>query len=219
MKIYIQASAKNYSDKWVIVDKETRDNTENQLFIGPQKSGKFYYPSFTSTGRRNYDRAKLFNSKEEAQAYIEKQNKEKKLFISLDHTVGRDRSLNFTERDRNIEILPYAEAMNIIGDPEKNYKDYKQKQADDRKKSSEAYRERYKKEHADDNTKNPGKYKVRFWYANSWLGAETFTVDAESINDAFKKAKDKALRQDPYRNSSGYDERMIFNKNEIRKID
>ena len=218
MKLYVKAATDN-SDKWVIVNKEVdkhRPDDMNQLFIGPQKYNDWYSPSFTSTRRRNYDRAKLFNSKEEAEAYIEKQNKEKELFITID--LGFGPNARSTKRPMNIEILPYSDAIAAIGDPEQNYKNYKQKQADDRKKSNAAYRERYKKEHANDNVKDPGKYKVRFWYSNSWLGEETFTVDAESINDAFKKAKAKALRQDPYRDTQGYDQKMTFNKNEIWKI-
>lgn len=217
MKVYIKLSS-DKSDKWVIVNKEMfygKPATCNgQLFIAPQKYSHFYTPSWTSTGRRNYDRAKLFNSKEEAEAYVEKQNKEKKLFITPE--LNRDGSS--TERDIKIEIMPYSEAMGAIGDPEQNYKDYKQKQADNKK----AYRERHKgaeKARREKNkAKDPGRYKVWFYYANSWLGAESFIVDAESIDDAFKKAKAKALRQDEYRDTQGYDERMIFNKNNISKI-
>lgn len=210
MKVYIKSSS-DKSGKWVIVDKDEggkyQDNPYyNQLFIAPQKYESWYHPTYTSIGRRNYDRAKLFNSKEEAQAYIDKQNKEKELFVNMKG-----------EADA-IAILPYEEAMANIGDPEQNYKDYKQKQVDDRK----AYRERHKgveKARREKNkAKDPGRYKVWFYYANSWLGAESFIVDAESIDDAFKKAKAKALRQDEYRDTQGYDERMIFNKNNISKI-
>lgn len=215
MKIYVKSSTDN-SEKWVIVCKETKHDT-NQLFIAPQKYSHFYLPTWTSTGRRNYDRAKLFKSKEEALAYVEKQNKEKKLFTTLEQDFSK-KGIHQNERPTNIEVMPYSEAMEVIGDPEQNYNDYKQKQAEDKKKQSEAYRKRYKEEHANDSAKDPGKYKVWFYYANSWLGGESFTVDAESINDAFKKAKEKALQQDPYRTSSGYDERMIFNKNNIKKI-
>ena len=215
MKIYVKSSTDN-SEKWVIVCKETKRDT-NQLFIAPQKYSHFYLPTWTSTGRRNYDRAKLFKSKEEALAYVEKQNKEKKLFTTLEQDFSK-KGIHQNERPTNIEVMPYSEAMEVIGDLEQNYNDYKQKQAEDKKKQSEAYRKRYKEEHANDSAKDPGKYKVWFYYANSWLGGESFTVDAESINDAFKKAKEKALQQDPYRTSSGYDERMIFNKNNIKKI-
>ena len=210
MKLYVKAATDN-SDKWVIVNRELHfgkpSTWTNQLFIAPEKyRDNIYFPTWTSAGRRNYDRAKLFNSKEEVQAYIDKQNKEKHLF------------LDYNDKPKDIEILPYSEAMAEIGDPEQNYKDYKQKQADDKKAYSEKYRERYKKEHAKDKEKNPGKYKVWFYYSNSWLGGESFTVDAESIDDAFKKAKAQALRQDPYRATSGYDQKMTFNKNNIKKI-
>lgn len=223
MKLYIKANS-DISGKWVIVDKELGyhdkpTDTTNQLFIGPQKYSDWYYPSFTSTGRRNYNRAKLFNSKEEALSYIDKQNKEKNLFITSDEDFSTPGDIKFIERDRKIEVLPYEEAMANIGDPEQNYKNYKQKQADDRKAYRERHKEADKARREKNMAKDPGKYKVWFYYANSWLGAESFTVDAESIDDAFKKAKAKALRQDEYRDTQGYDERMIFNKNNIRKID
>lgn len=215
MKIYVKAATDN-SDKWVIVNRGLRygkpDKYTNQLFISPEKYHDSYFPNWTSAGRRNYDRAKLFNSREEVQAYIDKQNKEKQLFLDYN---DKDHSKTVP---KDIEILPYSEAMAEIGDPEQNYKDYKQKQADDKKAYSEKYKERYKKEHAKDKEKNPGKYKVWFYYSNSWLGGESFTVDAESIDDAFKKAKAQALRQDPYRATSGYDQKMTFNKNNIKKI-
>ena len=205
MKVYIKCS--DNSGKWVIVNRNSHEKAwglkgrYGQLFIGAQKDSRFYYPSFTSANRNNYDRAKLFNSKEEAEAFIEKTNKEKQLF---QHTA--------------IEVIPYDEAMQAIGDPKEAEKAYRDQQAEERKRYRESYQKRYKQKHAGDKDKNPGKYKVWFYYANSWLGAESFTVDAESIDDAFKKAKAKALQQDPYRNTSGYDERMIFNKNNISKI-
>ena len=205
MKLYIKASTN--SDKWVIVNKDEKHkdwglkSSYNELFIGAQKSDRFYYPQFTSASRNNYGRVKLFNSKEEAKAFIENDKKSKDLF-----------------RYTPVEILPYDEAMAAIGDPEEAQNNYKAKQAEKKKQDAEAYRTRYKKQHANDKTKNPGKYKVWFYYANSWLGGESFLVDADSIDDAFKKAKAKALQQDPNRNTSGYDQRMIFNKNSIRKI-
>lgn len=218
MKIYVKAATDN-SDKWVIVDKEPNSfsGSENQLFIGPQKASYGYYPSFTSTRRRNYDRAKLFNSEEEAQAYIDKQNKDKELFITLEQDFSK-KDIKFNKRGRDIEILPYDEAMSVIGDPEQNYSNYKQKQADDKKAASKRYAERNKERNEKNKVKDPGKYKVWFYYSNSWLGGESFTVDAESIDDAFKKAKAQALRQDPYRATSGYDQRMTFSKNYIKKI-
>lgn len=205
MKRYIKTST--ISDKWVIVNRDQRQKDwgvkgrYGQLFIGAQKDSRFYYPSFTSANRNNYDRAKLFNSKEEAEAFIEKADKEKQLFK---HTP--------------VEVIPYDEAMKAIGDPKEAEKAYRDQQAEERKRYRESYQKRYNQKHADDKTSNPGKYKVWFYYANSWLGGESFTVDADSIDDAFKKAKIKALEQDPNRNASGYDQRMIFNKNNIRKI-
>lgn len=205
MKLYIKATIN--SDKWVIVNRNEAEKRRGikgrygQLFISAQKDGIFYYPSFTAANRNNYERAKLFNSKEEAEAFVKTAQETKQLF-------------KYTP----IEIIPYDEAMSAIGDPNEAEKAYREKQAEERKQYTESYQRRYKKEHADDKTINPGKYKVWFYYANSWLGGESFTVDAESIEDAFKKAKAQALRQDPNRNASGYDQRMIFNKNSIRKI-
>lgn len=206
MKIYVKAATDN-SDKWVIVNKDERQKARgkksqyNHLFIGAQKESGHYYPSFTSANRNNYERAKLFNSKEEAQAFIDKANEEKELF-----------------KYDNVVVLPYDEAMAAIGSPDDAEKAYREQQAEEKKRYRESYQVRYNKEHANDKEKNPGKYKVWFYYSNSWLGGESFTVDAESIDDAFKKAKAKALAQDPYRNSSGYDQKMIFNKNNIKKI-
>lgn len=205
MKVYVKCS--DNSDKWVIVNKDEKHkdwgsrSSYNELFIGAQKSDRFYYPQFTSTSRNNYDRAKLFNSKEEAEAFVENAQKTKQLF-------------KYTP----IDIIPYDEAMAAIGDPSENYKTYKQTQEDNRKAAAQAYRERNKAAEEKNKESNPGKYKVWFYYANSWLGGESFTVDADSIDDAFKKAKIKALEQDPNRNASGYDQRMIFNKKNIRKI-
>ena len=215
MKIYVKSSTDN-SEKWVIVCKETKHDT-NQLFIAPQKYSHFYLPTWTSTGRRNYDRAKLFKSKEEALAYVEKQNKEKKLFTTLEQDFSK-KGIHQNERPTNIEVMPYSEAMEVIGDPEQNYKDYKQKQADNKKAYRERNKDAEKARREKNKAKDPGRYKVWFYYANSWLGAESFIVDAESIDDAFKKAKAEALRQDGYRDTQGYDERMIFNKNNIKKI-
>lgn len=206
MKLYIKASTN--SDKWVIVNKDEKEKTYrgkksqyNHLFIGAQKTGSHYYPSFTSASRNNYERAKLFNSKEEAEAFVANAQKTKQLF-------------KYTP----VEIIPYDEAMAAIGDPDEAEKAYRTQQAEERKRYSESYQKRYKEQHANDKVKDPGKYKVWFYYADSGLGGESFTVDADSIDDAFKKAKAKALKQDPYRNASGYDQRMIFNKNSIRKI-
>jgi len=205
MKLYIKATTN--SDKWVIVNKDEDQKSwglkgrYGQLFISAQKDSRFYYPSFTSANRNNYDRAKLFNSKEEAEAFVENAQKTKQLF-----------------RHTPIEIMPYDEAMAAIGDPNEAEKAYRAQQAEEKKRYTESYQKRYKEKHANDKVKDPGKYKVYFYYANSWLGGESFTVDADSIEDAFKKAKAQALRQDPYRNASGYDQRMIFNKNSIRKI-
>ena len=204
MKVYIKSTT---SGKWVIVNRDSSEKERGvkgrygQLFIGAQKESNFYYPSFTSANRNNYNRAKLFNSREEAEAFIEQVNKEKQLF-----------------KYTSVEVISYDEAMQAIGDPKEAEKAYRDQQAEERKKYRESYQKRYKQKHAGDKDKNPGKYKVWFYYANSWLGGESFLVDAESKDDAFKKAKEKALRQDPYRNSPGYDERMIFNKNNIKKV-
>ena len=212
MKIYVKASEDN-NDKYVIVTIQNQkfgyhseDNGKPLLFIDSKSEkyptlGKVYYPNFTSTRANNISRAKTFNSREAAQAFIDKQADEKNLW-----------------KRNPVSVMSLAEAMKLIGNPDENYKAYKQKQADDRKAASKRYAEQNKERDKKNKEQNPGKYKVRFWYANSWLGAETFTVDAESVDDAFNKAKQKALQQDPYRATSGYDERMIFNKNDIRKI-
>lgn len=205
------ASDTQSSDKYVIVRignkyNKPEDQGKPMLFIDSRfdrdyKGNKRYYPNFTTTRANNISRAKLFNSKEEAEAFIQKQGDEKNLW-------------NFVE----VSVMPYSEAIAAIGDSDANYKDYKKNQETKRREYNQRYSELAKQRNAKNKEKDPGKYKVRFWYANSWLGCETFTVDAESVDDAFKKAKAKALQQDPNRASSGYDERMIFNKNEIKKI-
>lgn len=209
MKRYIKSS-EDMSSKYVIVDQTFNDlgregRDYGQLFIGSTKGGygnhTYYSPTFTSTRANNYSRAKLFNSLEDAENFIESQGKQKDLW-------------KYTQ----VTVMPYEEAMAAIGDPDKNYADYKQKQADDRKAYSKQYQERAKLRNEQNKIQDPGTYKVWFNYANSWLGGESFTVDAESVDDAFKKAKEKALRQDQYRNASGYDQRMIFNKNSIKKV-
>lgn len=216
MKLYIKSSEDN-SEKYVIVRIQNdrnwhdEDNGKPLLFIdsrferyyqGYDKGyKKVYSPNFTSTRANNLHRAKKFNSKEEAEAFIDKQAKEKDLW-----------------RYTSVQVMPLSEAMELIGNPDDNYKAYKQAQSDRRKAESKKYAERNKEKNKQNKEYNPGTYRVRFWYAHSWLGEETYTVDADSVDDAFKKAKAKALQQDPYRATQGYDERMIFNKNEITKI-
>ena len=209
MKRYIRTST-DTSNKYVIVNIPKRARPEDagkpRLFIDSRSEtysnlGKVYMPNFTSTRANNLSRAKLFNSEAEAQAFIDKQDKEKDLW-------------KYTP----VSVMPYSEVLDMIGNPDDNYKAYKQKQADDRKAASKQYAERNKERNKKNKEYSPGTYKVLFYYSNSWLGAETYTVEAESIDDAFKKAKAKALRQDPYRDTSGYDEKMSFNKQNIWKI-
>jgi len=211
MKLYIKSS-EDANEKYVIVTIQdehgyyTEDNGKPLLFIDSRAQnythlGKVYSPNFTSTRANNINRAKKFNSKEEAEAFVDKQAKEKDLW-----------------KHYKVSVMPLSEAMELIGNPDDNYKAYKQKQADDKRAASRRYAEQNKERAKKNKEINPGTYKVTFWYSNSWLGCETYTVDAESVDDAFKKAKAKALRQDPYRDSQGYDQRMIFNKSNIRKI-
>jgi hypothetical protein len=202
MKIYIKC-AEDDSSKYVLVsryiDQWGREgDSYGQLFINLSKAYYGYFPNFTSIRANNYSRAKLFKSYQDAEAFI---NKHRDTFDKYP-----------------VEIMSYADAMSDIGDPDQNYADYKQKQEADRKVARKQSQERAKIRDQQNKVKDPGTYKVWFYYANSWLGGESFTVEAESVDDAFNKAKAQALRQDPYRNASGYDQRMVFNKSSIKKI-
>lgn len=165
---------------------------------------------FTSLDRNNFRRAKIFNSIADAGNFIQTL-KEK----------CEDNGYALSLIDR-LKIISYAEMQDNIKDA-----DSAKAALDARVEAQRAARRKadyeYNKERNAEREKanaaiNPGTYSVTFRYAQGWQGSETFTVQAESINDAFIKAKAKALRQDPNRDCSGYDERMIFNKSCINKI-
>lgn len=207
MKVYIKSSTDpaNKNNKYVLVC--VSGSNEGQLFIDARKEGygnyTYYTPNFTSARMNNYNRAKIFNSYEDAENFMLKQIQTKGNIFKYSP----------------VTIVTYGEAMNEIGDPYANQKAYQQSQKDKKKQYAEQYKDIAKARNEKNKIKDPGKYKVTFYYSNSWLGSESYTVDAESIDDAFKQAKEKALRQDPYRNVSGYDHKMTFSKNYIRKID
>lgn len=196
MKRYIRSSTQS---NYVIVDDKS-----GELFIAPVKQrgyyGDYYTPSYTSARRNNYSRAKIYKSEQEAQAALDKYNDQEVFKFSPAH------------------IDTYDNAMANIGDTEANLQAYKDNQEAKRKRYQEFYKTQRKSQDEKNKQKDPGTYKVVFFYSNSGLGSETFTVKAESIDDAFKKAKAKALEQDPYRNDSGYDQKMTFNKNYIKKV-
>ena len=201
----LTAATNIFSGTYVIV-KPSAGRGEPGLFIDSRAiklspTQKAYSPNFASTRANNISRAKKFNSAEEAQAFIDKQAKDKDLW-----------------KYAPVEVMSFDEAMNLIGDPDENYAAYKQNQADRRKAASKQYAETAKARNKKNSEKNPGVYKVTFWYSDKSLGNESYIVDAESIDDAFKKAKEKALQEDSYRNQDGYDQKMSFNKQNIRKI-
>lgn len=202
----VNAATDVLSGTYVIV-KPAVGRGEPGLFIDSKAikfspTQKAYSPNFTSTRANNINRAKKFNSAEEAQAFIDKQANDKDLW-----------------KYAPVEVMSFDEAMSLIGDPDKNYEAYKQSQADKRAESRKRYAETAKSQSKKNREKNPGTYKVTFWYSDKSLGNESYIVDAESIDDAFQKAKAKALQQDAYRNQDGYDQKMTFNKQNIRKIE
>ena len=111
MKLYVQAAA-NIPDMWVIVNKEYDPRPEvnemNQIYIGFYRDmdRRCWYPIWTSARRNNYHRAKLFKSKEEAQKYIDKQYKERHLF--MDYELRDGKTVYFPIK---YEIVPYADAL------------------------------------------------------------------------------------------------------------
>lgn len=195
-------AASDTSDYYVIAKAED----PSALFIDSRAvrysaAAKMYAPNFTSIRANNFDRAKKFRSASEAQAFIDKQAESKDLW-----------------RYSPVEVMSLSEAMSAVGDPDAAQRSYRQNQADKRKAASKQYAERAKLQNKQNREKSPGTYKVTFWYSDRSLGNETYTVDAESIDDAFKKAKAKALQQDAYRDYDGYDQKMTFNKQNIKKI-
>ena len=184
------------------------NETNEKFLIGTTKQSMFgrtfYIVDWTSIRRNNFSRMKEFKSEQLAKNYIEQ--------------------LNSKEIDTSdFIIIDSNKAKNLIGDSNNAYVEYKDNLEKERKERAqtryELNKEHNKHRNADLSEINPGKYKVIFWYSTKALGCEGFYVDAESKNDAFIKAKAKALREDSNRQIMGYDQKMTFNKNYIYKLD
>lgn len=190
MKRVVLSSTAN--DEYVIVNKS------GELFKGPEKMYGRPFPSFTSYKRNNYSQAKKFKTAQAAEEYV----------------AARPEMFQFTE----VVIMTFAGAMDNLGDTAQTQSAYKKEQEERRRANQKASNERQKARNAETKKIDPGKYKVVFYYSTRSLGSEVFRVDAQSIDDAFKKAKEAALKRDPYCNTSGYDQKLVFNKNNIIKI-
>lgn len=185
---------------------EENEHRYSGAFTRIQKDGSWRYPNFG-----NLNKAKIYNSekvalmdKEYYKQYFKSYYKDLKPI-----TVTEAKKLEDEERVRAATEKAEQEALQ-----KQHHEEYLK--SDAHKEELEAARNKRAKE----KEYNPGTYDVRFFYSNSWLGSVHFEVKADSIDDAFRKGKAAALRNDPYANAGrGYDYNLRFNKNYIRKID
>ena len=172
------------------------DTDYNELFTRMENIyGGNSRACFTDYRRNNYSSAKTFSSKELALAYLDSR---------------KDAFYRYRKSDDCFKVMTFAKAKKLLGDTNSKQDTYKAERQEYRDNQRKQSYERQKIKNVENRKIDPGTYKVVFYYSNSWLGGESYTVEAESVDDAFKKAKQKALRQDPYRDVSGYDEKMIF---------
>lgn len=174
--------------------------------------------TFTSVSRNNYYRVKVFKNETEAEKFIE--NK----LIPNNYSKATGNYLYTDEEDRapTYDVISLADAEALKGNTRQAQADYyTQKAIADKAKRKAKYdstaEERKAKNTANSAIKS-GKYLVKFFYSNFPMDYEEFTVEASSINDAFDKAKEKALRRNPYFNVDGYDQKLVFNKNNIKYL-
>lgn len=187
-----------------------KDSTTNEeFFIGFSKSDyipDLYCINFTEAKRNNFRRVKIFKSKEQAEEFLNKYKD--KVSPSAWKTV------------QDMVFMPYIQAKELFGDGDARQKRYMEIKEISRKNNRirryELTKEDNKKLQQKYNEKNPGTYIVEFPFAGNKFDTLTIVVDAESINDAFKKAKDKALRKNPNYGMSGYDKHLTFTKKYIR---
>lgn len=190
--------------------KEDNEEENTKFFISFSKIGygnnTSYTATYTSVKQNNFRRMKVFKTKEAAEQYIESY---------------KDKLYNYDEFKDNIEIIPYDDALDMIGDSDTKNKELKAKQEADRKaRRQQRYqnnKEENKKKEEEYSKKDPGEYKVRFPYSNNYFDGMEFTLKAESINDAFEKGKKEALRRDRNCNTPGYDHKVLFTKKYIHK--
>lgn len=186
-----------------------KDSTTNEeFFIGFSKIyySQEYGADFTEAKRNNFRRVKIFKSKEQAEEFI---NKYKDKISSYSSKVVK-----------GMVLIPYLQAKELFGDGDARQQRYKEIKEITRKNNRirryELTKEDNKKLQQKYKEKNPGTYIVEFPIAGNRFDTLTIVVDAESINDAFEKAKDKALRRNPNYGISGYDRRLTFTKKYIR---
>lgn len=191
--------------------KEDNEQENTKFFISFQKmtfgrGNISYIPTYTSIKQNNFRRMKIFKTKEAAEQYIESY---------------KDKLSDYNDFKENIEIIPYDDALDMIGDSDTKNKELKAKQEADRKaRRQQRYqdnKEANKKKEEEYAKHNPGTYEVNFPVGKSSWDMETFKVNADSINDAFEKAKQMALKRDPHCNTPGYDHKLTFTKQYIHK--
>lgn len=192
------------------VIKMHKDNDE-EFFISFQKmtfgrGNVSYIPTYTSFKQNNFRRMKVFKTIKAAEDYFDSY---------------KDKLSSYDEYKEQIEIITYDDAQDLIGDSDKKSKDLKDKQEADRKaRRQQRYqdnKEANKKKEEEYAKHNPGTYEVNFPVGKSSWDMETFKVNADSINDAFEKAKQMALKRDPHCNTPGYDHKLTFTKQYIHK--
>lgn len=208
----IQSNLKedNELNKYVVYDRINSEKTNDRIFLIGIRNQKNYrswdrndyyinsYPEWTTKNRNNFDRTKLFSSREAAETFMKKNNLEGEIITTSemnDLLAGRD------------ELVKQA---NI---------DKEEKRKNDRKKYYEYNKEIQAEKNKKYRENNPGKYRVFFRYANSYFDGEVFYVNAYSINDAFNQAKKEALSRNPSYNTPGYDEKLVFSKDSIYKVE
>lgn len=195
-----EASMEADAGAYVIAQsKDTKESFYTRSTVERHFGRTVHIPAYTSAKRDNFKQVKVFKTIEDANAAIAKMQQE-----------------GFAE---DAIAMPYDKAKQI-------FDSNKQKIVDDiearRKQEQQQYAEANKAERQATAKKNAeqrhGIYKVTFWYSNTNLGNETYKVEADSINDAFNKAKAIALRQDKYRAVAGYDHKMTFSKQNIEFV-
>lgn len=186
------------------------------------KSGEYHYlPTYTDIKRNNFRRMKTFKTEDDAWKFIDDAKRDKDHYYVPSENLDKDGN-SVNDGMNSWTVMSYDSAQELIGDSNAKYHDYKQKQEADRKQrahdSYEYNKEKRRAKEEELSKKDPGKYEVQFKViGSSWFDRDSFYVDAESPNDAWKKAKEKALERDPNCNTPGYDHRLSFTKEFIYK--
>ena len=174
-------------DNGFVVGRNQKSKTS--FFIDFTKLYGSYLDNYTDPERNNFHRVHIFNSKEDAISYFKKHKK----------TLNADR------------VIPYREAKERWGDGDSRQEKILEKKEKDKKEARKAYyemnKEKNKELDAKYKEKKPGIYLVRFpsrIYAFDF--PFRFELEADSINDAFEKGKQEALRRSPHCNYPGYED-------------